>query len=68
MKLGAKMIRELSLKSFFQGSSGIYIDPLSGMESHFKLWVTGSNQLKLSVIQKINGREMVMKEEKWFKV
>lgn len=66
--LGNKMIKELVLKKIVQGSTGIYIDPKSGEELPFRLWLHGKGKLKLAVINKINGKDMVVKEEQWFQL
>lgn len=66
--LGARMIKDLALRRLVQGSSGIYIDPDSGVELPFRLWFQGKGRLKFAVIDKIEGKDMVVKEEKWFQL
>jgi len=66
--LGAKMIKELALKTIVQGSTGIYIDPISGEELPFRMWFHGKGRLKLAVINKVNGKNKVVKEEQWFQL
>lgn len=66
--LGTKMIKELALKTVAQGSTGIYIDPKSGEELPFRLWFQGKGRLKLAVINKVDGKNMVVKEERWFQL
>lgn len=66
--LGTKMIKELVLKNIVQGSTGIYIDPKSGEELPFRLWLHGKGKLKMAVINKVNGKDMVVKEEQWFQL
>lgn len=66
--LGTKMIKDMALKSNIQGSTGIYIDPDSGIELPFKMWFKGKGTIKLAVIHKINGKDKVLKEERWFQL
>ncbi len=66
--LGSNLIKDLSLKPIFQGSSGIYIDPSTGGEFPFQLWFRGDGELKLSVINKVNGKDSVVKEERWYQL
>lgn len=66
--LGAQLIKDLTLKRLVQGSSGIYIDPHSGDQLPFRLWLQGKGRLKLAVIDKIEGKNMIVKEEKWFQL
>ncbi|MEP2668252.1 MAG: hypothetical protein ABJH04_04620 [Cyclobacteriaceae bacterium] len=66
--LGTKMIKELELNKIVQGSTGIYIDPQSGEELPFRLWLHGRGKLKLAVINKVNGKNRVVKEERWFQL
>lgn len=66
--LGTKMIKDLALKSIVQGSSGIYIDPTTGVELPFKMWFKGKGSIKLAIIHKINGKDRILKEERWFQL
>lgn len=66
--LGTKMIKELVLKRIAQGSTGIYIDPISGEELPFKMWFHGKGKLKLAFINKVNGKNKVIREEQWFQL
>lgn len=66
--LGTKMIKELALKTIAQGSTGIYVDPKSGEELPFRLWIHGKGRLKLAVMNKVDGKIRVVKEERWFQL
>ncbi|MEZ4947437.1 MAG: hypothetical protein R2804_18010 [Cyclobacteriaceae bacterium] len=66
--LGAKMIKELVLRTIAQGSTGIYVDPKTGHELPFRMWFHGKGRLKLAVINKIDGKNKVVKEEQWFQL
>jgi hypothetical protein len=66
--LGAKMIKELVLRTIAQGSTGIYVDPKTGQELPFRMWFHGKGRLKLAVINKIEGKNKVVKEEQWFQL
>ncbi|MFZ1807599.1 MAG: hypothetical protein WAU36_10275 [Cyclobacteriaceae bacterium] len=66
--LGTKMIKELALKTIVQGSTGIYIDPKTGKELPFRMWFHGKGRLKLAVINKVDGKNKVVKEEQWFQL
>ncbi|MEQ8302598.1 MAG: hypothetical protein RIB47_04340 [Cyclobacteriaceae bacterium] len=64
--LGLTIVKDLVLKSFMQGSNGVYTDPFNGEEMFFQLWLKGTKSLKLSVISREDGR--VLKEENWLKI
>ncbi|MEQ8362704.1 MAG: hypothetical protein RIF39_03495 [Cyclobacteriaceae bacterium] len=66
--LGAKMIKQLVLKTVVQGSTGIYIDPKTGQELPFRMWFHGKGRVKLAVIGKVDGKDKVVKEERWFQL
>jgi len=64
--LGFTIVRDLVLRNFFQGSSGVYTDPFNREEMLFQLWFKGSSSLKLAVISSLDGR--VLREENWRKI
>ncbi len=66
--LGTRMIKGLALKTIAQGSTGIYIDPNNGEELPFRIWFKGNGRLKMALITKVNGREKVVKEERWYQL
>jgi len=66
--LGSKIIKDLQLKRLVQGSAGIYIDPVSGTEMPFQMWFHGKGRLKFALIDKVNGKDKVVREERWFRL
>ncbi len=66
--LGFNMIKGLVVKSFAQGSRGVYVDPLTKEENPFQIWFHGKGRLKIALISKINGRDEIIREEKWFRL
>ncbi len=66
--LGFKMIRDLEVKKLVQGSRGIYADPLSGVEKPFQMWLQGGGRLTFTVIDKVNGKDKIVKQESWFRL
>lgn len=66
--LGARVIKNLTLKTIVQGSTGIYIDPKSNEELPFRIWFQGKGRLKLALISKVGGRNKVVREERWFQL
>ncbi len=66
--LGAKLIKDLELKQLFQGSAGIYVDLESGLELPFRLWFNGKGRLKFDIIERVDGKDKVVKVEKWFRI
>lgn len=66
--LGFNLIRGLMMKSFGQRSTGIYVDPVTRSESPFQLWFQGEGQMKMVLLDKVNGRHEVLREEKWFRL
>jgi hypothetical protein len=67
-KLGFNLIKGLVVKSFAQGSRGVYVDPVTKSENPFQIWFYGQGRLKMVLISKVNGREEIVKEEKWFRL
>jgi len=66
--LGSRMIKDLALKRIAQGSYGTYVDLKNGKEMPFRVWFQGKGRLKIVVMKKANGREMVLKEEQWYQL
>ena len=66
--LGHTLLKDLVIKSFVQGSSGIYIDPISKEEFAFRLWFRGKGIIKMTLNNKVNGRDELLREEKWFRL
>jgi len=62
------MIKGLVVKPFTQGSRGVYVDPVTKMENRFQIWFHGRGRLKMVLISKINGRDEIIREEKWFRL
>jgi hypothetical protein len=65
--LGFNMIKGLVLKSLGQGSTGVYVDPITKMENPFQIWFQGKGRLKMVLMNKVNGRDEILREEKWFR-
>ncbi|MBX2941635.1 MAG: DUF2147 domain-containing protein [Cyclobacteriaceae bacterium] len=63
--LGARLIKDLILKTIAQGSAGIYVDPKNGEELPFRIWFKGKGRLKIALIKKVSGKEKVVREEEW---
>lgn len=66
--LGFTLIRDLAIKKLFQGSSGVYADPINGLELPFQMWWKGRKSIKLSLIGKVNGQNKVIREELWHQI
>ncbi|MCB0487224.1 MAG: hypothetical protein KDC99_02045 [Cyclobacteriaceae bacterium] len=66
--LGATLIRDLVMKKLFQGSTGVYLDPFKGREMPFQMWWKGRKNIKFSLIDKVNGRNKVIREEVWHQI
>lgn len=66
--LGFNMIKGLVMNSFAQGSRGVYVDPVTKSENPFQIWFHGRGRLKMVLISKINGRDEIIREEKWFRL
>ena len=66
--LGSRMIKDLVLKRIAQGSNGTYVDLQNGKEMPFRVWFQGKGRLKIVVMKKANGRDMVLKEEQWYQL
>lgn len=66
--LGFNMIKGLVIKSFGQGSRGVYVDPVTKKESPLQIWFQGKGRLKMVLISKVNGRDEIIREEKWFRL
>lgn len=66
--LGTTLIRDLVMKKLFQGSTGIYSDPFKRIEMPFQMWWKGRKRIKFSLIDKVNGRNRVIREETWHQI
>ena len=66
--LGATLIKDLVMRKLFQGSTGIYSDPFKGIEMPFQMWWKGRKSIKFSLIDKVNGRNRVIREEVWHQI
>ena len=66
--LGFNLIKGLVIKSFAQGSRGVYVDPVTKAENPFQIWFHGRGRLKMVLISKVNGRDEIIREEKWFRL
>lgn len=66
--LGFSLIQGLAKKSFAQGCKGVYVDPTTMVNNPFQIWFQGSGRLKMVLTRKVNGRDEVLREEKWFKI
>lgn len=66
--LGFNLIKGLVVKSFAQGSKGVYVDPITKTENPFQIWFDGRGRLKMVLISKVNGQNEIIREEKWFRL
>lgn len=66
--LGRTLFKDLVLKSFVQGSTGIYVAPETDKEFAFRLWFSGKGIIKMTLLNKEKGPDNILREEKWFRI
>lgn len=66
--LGHTLFKDLVMKSFVQGRTGIYVVPETEKEFAFRLWFSGKGMIKMTLLNKEKGPDNILREEKWFRI
>lgn len=66
--LGRNLFKDLVMKSFAQGCTGVYVAPETDKEFAFRLWFSGRGIIKMTLLSKEKGPDNILREEKWFRI
>lgn len=66
--LGHNLFKDLVMKSFAQGCTGVYVAPETDKEFAFRLWFSGRGIIKMTLLSKEKGPDNILREEKWFRI